>query len=69
MNCTIGSGGVLQACNPESEEPAGYGFGAAAAGLAGKLRVKPWTAEGLPTVGGLVRVPLRYDLQQEPEGK
>jgi hypothetical protein len=67
MSCLVATGGVLSDCHVESEDPANYGFGAAAASLAGKFRVAIWTAEGLPTVGGRVSVPIRYDLQKPPQ--
>jgi hypothetical protein len=39
------------------------GFGAAALSLAPKFQVNPWSAEGLPVVGGRIRVPMRYTLK------
>jgi len=62
LSCRVGEGGALQACQPVSEDPAGFGLGVAAAALASKFKVGVWTDEGLPTVGGRVRVPLVYNL-------
>lgn len=62
LECTVAEGGVLTACQAQSEDPPGYGLGAGAAALSGKFRVSVWTAEGLPTVGGRLKVPIRYDL-------
>jgi hypothetical protein len=66
LNCAVTAGGLLTACQAASEDPPGYGFGAGAATLSGKFRVGIWTAEGLPTVGGRVSVPIRYDLSAVP---
>lgn len=60
LNCRVGRGGRLEACDVPSEEPAGKGFAGAARGLAEHLRLSLWTDEGLPTVGGRVNVPLRF---------
>lgn len=64
--CSVGPGGALGGCTAQSEEPAGYGFGAATMPLADNFRVNVWTEEGLPVIGGSIRVPLRYDLSQDP---
>ena len=66
MNCTVTAGGGLTACQAVSEEPGGYGFVAATLPLAGAFRLKTWTTDGHPVVGGVVRVPIRYDLKQAP---
>jgi TonB family protein len=66
LSCAVAEGGLLTSCQTQSEEPAGYGFGAGAANLSGKFKVNPWTDEGLPVVGGTVRVPIRYDLTDAP---
>lgn len=66
MRCTVGAGGALEGCAVESEEPGGLGFGDAALALSGRFRLNAWTAEGLPVVGAVVRVPLRYDAGAPP---
>lgn len=63
MTCTIGPDGGLQGCAPASEQPTGQGYGQAAVALAPKFRAAIWTEEGLPTVGALVRVPVRFDVK------
>lgn len=65
LSCVVGEGGLITDCTLASEEPAGLGFGAAALALVKSFKVRPWTAEGLPTVGGTVRVPIRYQLPDE----
>jgi hypothetical protein len=67
MNCTVTEAGGLTGCQVVGEEPDGYGFGAATLPLAGAFRLKTWTTDGLPVVGGTVRVPIRYDLKQAPQ--
>lgn len=66
MNCTVADGGALTGCQIVSEDPPGYGLGQGAAGLAKSFKVTVWTEEGLPTIGGTVRVPIRYDFSQPP---
>lgn len=62
MNCVVGAGGTVQDCQVTSEEPAEFGFGQAALALAPHFRLSVWTQEGLPTVGGRVTLPIRYQL-------
>lgn len=61
--CDVQAGGALSGCVVDREEPAGQGFGEGVLALASKFKVEPWSAEGLPTVGAKVRVPVRYDLK------
>ncbi len=68
MSCQVAAGGMLNDCKSVSEEPTGYGFGAATLPLAPAFRLKTWGADGRPVVGGQVRVPIRYELQQAPQG-
>lgn len=63
--CEIADGGKLTDCSAQSEEPAGLGFAQAALALAGSFQARPWTAEGLPTIGGRVRIPIRYEFPAE----
>lgn len=64
--CDIAGGGRLDACAAQSEEPAGLGFADAALALSGGFQLRPWTIEGLPVVGGKVKVPIRYNAPQPP---
>lgn len=61
MRCTVGAEGGLEACAIAMEEPADLGFGAATLSLAPHFRLSVWSAEGLPTVGGNVLIPLRFE--------
>ncbi|MBA4792186.1 MAG: energy transducer TonB [Phenylobacterium sp.] len=60
MDCRVGEGGTVEDCRVASEDPAGYGFGPAALSLTPGFRMSVWTMEGLPTVGGRITIPLRY---------
>lgn len=61
MSCTVGPTGSLEACEAQSEDPAGLGYAGAALALARTFRLAVWSDEGLPTIGGTVRVPIRFD--------
>lgn len=61
LECRVQVGGGVADCQVASEDPAGKGLGAAALSLAPAFRLTTWTAEGLPTIGGLIRVPIRYE--------
>jgi len=61
--CDVQAGGALSGCSVDREEPAGHGFGAAILALAPKFQVALMSAEGMPTVGAKVRVPVRFDLK------
>ena len=69
MTCKVGSDGGLADCGAVSEDPAGYGFGASTLPLAPLFKLRLWGGDGRPVVGGAVRVPIRYDLQQAPPPK
>jgi hypothetical protein len=66
LACVVGPGGVPRDCSVEREEPAGQGYGDGALPVAGKFKLSPWTAEGEPTVGAHVRLPIRYELTPAP---
>lgn len=67
LGCVVQPGGALSDCSVVSEEPAGVGVGAAALSLVPSFRLSTWTAEGLPVVGGTVRIPLRFEPGAGPE--
>lgn len=68
MLCKVAAEGALADCSVQSEDPAGLGYGASAVALAPRFRLAVWTSEGLPVVGGSVRVPLRFDLEEAMAG-
>ena len=61
LACVVQQGGGVSDCKVEREEPAGIGVGQAALAITPLFRLTTWTAEGLPTVGGTVNIPLRYE--------
>jgi TonB family protein len=66
MNCTVVEEGRLEACDMESEEPKGFGIGAATLPLAEGFRMALWSDDGLPLVGARVRLPIRYAIEEVP---
>jgi TonB family protein len=69
LACVVVQGGGVTDCRVEQETPAGSGLGAAALTLAPHFRLTTWTVEGLPTVGGTIIIPLRYEAKDpEPAG-
>jgi len=59
LDCRVEPDGGLGGCTVASEEPAGHELGQAALSLAPKFRVKVWTDDGLPVIGGALRTPIR----------
>ena len=62
MECQVVAEGALAGCAAQTETPPGLGYGDAAIRLASAFRLSVWTDEGLPSIGGKVRVPIRFDL-------
>lgn len=62
LACVVGAAGEMQTYRVESETPPGQGMGEATLGLSKTFRLSLWTAEGLPTIGGEVKIPIRYDI-------
>ena len=62
MECAVVAGGKVDSCLVEQETPSGHGYGAAALAITKYFTLSNWTLEGLPTVGGRVRIPIRYEL-------
>lgn len=61
LDCVVAADGRI-ACTVTSEEPAGWGFGEAALRISRFFRMAPATQDGVPTSGGRVRVPIRFNL-------
>lgn len=68
LSCTVGARGRADGCKVVSEDPPSLGWGEAALALAPGFGLNLWTEEGLPTVGGTVRIPVRFDLSFMAEG-
>jgi beta-lactamase regulating signal transducer with metallopeptidase domain len=61
--CVVGADGALTQCAPEAAEPAGLGFGEAAAKLASTMKMNLWSADAAPVEGGVVHIPVRLNLK------
>ena len=59
LDCAVAADGRLS-CAVASEDPAGWGFGDASLQAARHFRVAPATADGQPTSGGRLRVPMAW---------
>jgi len=57
--CTVEASGALKSCRPGSAEPEGAGFSEAAVKAACDMRMSPWTRDGGPVDGAIVRIPIR----------
>jgi TonB family protein len=66
MSCKVAAEGKLAGCTVESEDPIGLGLGEATLKIANTFQLSIWTVEGLPTVGGTVRVPVVFVLNDAP---
>ncbi|HEY8617116.1 hypothetical protein [Phenylobacterium sp.] len=62
LACRVQQGGSVSDCRVEREEPAGKGYGAADLKVTPEVRLDTWTVEGFPTVGGVVKIPIRFEL-------
>jgi TonB family protein len=65
LTCTVAAGGRLEPCSVESEEPKGYEIGKAMLPVSAKFRLSPWSEDGVPLIGGNVRVPIRYAIEDK----
>lgn len=63
MECKVVAEGHVDDCKVLSQEPGGLGYDEAAMRLSKYFRLGVWSDEGLPTVGGSVAIPLRFDLE------
>jgi len=61
LNCRVEAHGRLGDCQLKRESPEGLGFGAAAMRIAADVEVGQWSEEGLPTIGGRLNVPIRFE--------
>lgn len=66
LSCAVVAEGRLDACEVVSEDPKGMGFDASTLNLAKAFRLTIWTDDGLPSVGGRVRIPVRFDIARPP---
>jgi hypothetical protein len=62
LDCIVVAEGRLDGCKILSEEPKDLGFGASTLNLSKSFQLTIWTDDGLPSVGGRVRIPVRYNV-------
>jgi protein TonB len=62
VECLVDGNGRLS-CTVVSEDPPGWGFGAASLRIAREFQVAPQTSDGRPTTGGRIRRTIRWALQ------
>jgi hypothetical protein len=65
LSCVVAPAGRLDPCSVQSEEPKGYDIGKAMLPVSAKFRLSPWSQDGTPLVGGNVRVPIRYAIEDK----
>jgi periplasmic protein TonB len=63
LDCLVDSTGRI-ACTVVSEDPPGWGFGDAAIRISRSFRMAPQTADGRPTSGGRIPVPITFRLPE-----
>lgn len=60
MACRITAAGGLEACAIRSEDPPGFGYGAAALALAPAFRMPEVDLDGRPVAGRTVQIPILW---------
>ncbi len=61
--CAVSADGVLTSCIPEPGNPDGLGFSEAAAKLAVGMKMNLWSSDAAPVEGGVVHIPIRFNLK------
>ncbi len=61
-DCLVAADGSLTDCRMGGERPDGLGFGEASVRVAGQMKLGLWSADGRPTVGSRVRLPIEFNL-------
>ncbi len=66
LDCAVVVEGRVEDCKIISEDPPAKGLGTKALELVKYFQLTVWSQEGLPTVGGRVTIPIRYELGAAP---
>jgi len=65
IECQVVAAGALSSCRVLEESPADEGFGEAALKLGPLFKMRPATKNGVPVDGGIIRIPIRFELPGE----
>jgi|SRR6185312_10855024 len=65
IGCRVAADGSLTACAVESQKPANYPFGEAGLKLASRFRMEARDADGRPTAGEAVRIPIQFKIPDD----
>ena len=65
-DCLVAADGTLTDCRMTGERPDGLGFGEAALRVAGQMKMNLWSGDGRPTTGARIRLPIEFNLAEEP---
>jgi TonB family protein len=68
MRCRVEQTGALSACRLVRETPRGLGFGNATLQMAPLFRMKPTRVDGRPVGGGMVNIPIKFELASKHAG-
>ena len=68
MQCRVDQAGSLSACTILREGPQGDGFGNAVLRMAPLFQMKPMSLNGRPVVGGIVRIPVKFQVPATDPG-
>lgn len=60
ITCIVTAEGALTGCEASVQQPEGQGFGEAAIKLSRRFRLRALDADGRPTVGRPIRIPIRW---------
>jgi TonB family protein len=65
--CTVAADGSMADCEAEPGLPDGMEFSYVAARLATAMKMNLWSADGAPTEGGVVHIPIQLNLKPGPK--
>ena len=60
-DCLVAADGSLTDCRVAGERPDSLGFGEASVQVAGQMKLGLWSADGRPTVGSRIRLPIDFN--------
>ncbi|CAN5336671.1 hypothetical protein BH11PSE2_BH11PSE2_06210 [soil metagenome] len=60
LRCRVAALGAVEDCKVEREEPGDSGVAAAVLSLVSDFKIAQWGANGRPTLGSIVRIPIRF---------